>query len=133
MKATAAVVSIFIALTVLSWLGLQIKPRPFPSFPAKSLDNKAVPLPKGLPIPVERFYRAVYGENVPLIESAVISGRGRLRIKGITFPARFRFAHRTGQDYRHYIVPFGQLEVYKSMTLINVINWNSFLVNLHEN
>ena len=103
MKATTAVVSVFIALAVLGWLGLQIKPRSFASFQAKSLDSKAVPLPKGLPIPVERFYRAVYGENVPLIESAVISGRGRLRIKGITFPTRFRFTHRTGNDYRHYI------------------------------
>ncbi|HEY53691.1 MAG TPA: hypothetical protein G4N94_09565, partial [Caldilineae bacterium] len=33
----------------------------------------------------------------------VISGRGRLRIKGVTFPARFRFTHIAGQGYRHYI------------------------------
>jgi hypothetical protein len=26
-----------------------------------------------------------------------------MRIMGITFPARFRFTHITGQDYRHYI------------------------------
>jgi len=45
----------------------------------------------------------MYGDTVPVIESAVISGRGSMRVKGITFPARFRFTHITGQDYRHYI------------------------------
>jgi hypothetical protein len=53
---------------------------------------------------VERFYRQVYGESVPVIESAVISGRMRLRpFAGITFPGRFRFTHIAGQDYRHYL------------------------------
>jgi hypothetical protein len=52
---------------------------------------------------VKRFYRELYGDQMPMTESAVISGRGRLRIKGITFPARFRFAHRAGETYRHDI------------------------------
>jgi hypothetical protein len=56
-----------------------------------------------LPAPVERFYRQLYDDKLPVIESAVISGRGRLRVKGITFPARFRFTHIAGQSYRHYI------------------------------
>jgi hypothetical protein len=64
---------------------------------------KTIPLPAGLPAPVERFYRQVYGERAPLITSAVISGRGTLRpVGGITFPARFRFAHEAGRSYRHY-------------------------------
>jgi hypothetical protein len=33
-----------------------------------------MPLPDGLPAPVERFYRQVYGDDVPRIESAVITG-----------------------------------------------------------
>jgi hypothetical protein len=40
---------------------------------------------------------------VPVIESAVISGRARLRIMGITFPARYRFTHVAGQSCRHDI------------------------------
>jgi hypothetical protein len=56
-----------------------------------------------LPAPVERFYRQVYGENVPVIESFVVTGRARMRIAGIRFPARFRFTHVAGQAYRHYI------------------------------
>lgn len=85
------------------WLGLQFTPAPL-SQPAVSAGETAtVPLPEGLPAPVARFYRTLYGDRVPVIDSAVITGRGTMRIAGITFPARFRFSHLTGQDYRHYI------------------------------
>lgn len=92
-----------IALVLLGWLGLQIKPKPFLSFPQRPPVLKHVPLPDGLPAPVERFYRQVYGRDVPVIESAVITGRARIRVGGITFPGRFRFTHNAGQSYRHYI------------------------------
>lgn len=96
LRAGAVVVS-------LSWLGLRIKPKAFPPFPQQSGTLKTIPLPSGLPAPVERFYRKVYGENLPLIESAVISGRAEMRIGRIIFPARFRFTHDAGHAYRHYI------------------------------
>jgi hypothetical protein len=65
---------------------------------------ETIPLPEGLPAPVERFYHQVYGERVPLIRTAVISGRGTMRpIGGITFPMRFRFTHEAGRNYRHYM------------------------------
>lgn len=38
-----------------------------------------------------------------MIETAVISGRGTMRLFGITFPVRFRFTHAAGRDYRHYL------------------------------
>jgi hypothetical protein len=87
------------------WLGLQIKPTPFPAFVEAQPAIETVPLPEGLPAPVRRFYRQIYGENVPVITSAVISGRAEVRpgIAGLTFPARFRFTHVAGQGYRHYI------------------------------
>jgi uncharacterized protein DUF6544 len=44
-----------------------------------------------------------YGERVPLITSAVISGRGTMRpFAGISFPARFRFIHEAGRTFRAY-------------------------------
>jgi hypothetical protein len=52
---------------------------------------------------VEKLYRALYGDEVPMIESAVISGRATLRLSGLKFPGRFRFTHVAGRDYRHYI------------------------------
>lgn len=93
-----------LVLIFLGWLGLQIQPASFAAFPQKSGEIKTIPLPKGLPAPVERFYRKVYGENIPVINSAVITGRATMRPAGpITFPARFRFTHDAGKSYRHYI------------------------------
>jgi hypothetical protein len=88
----------------LLWLGLRIQPAPLQRFSHDlSGDDLLVPLPPGLPEPVERFYRTLYGAQVPAVDSAVITGRGTMRIKGVTLPARFRFSHVTGQSYRHYI------------------------------
>jgi len=103
-KAVFIVASVVAVLIVLGWFGLQIKPRSFPPFPQRTPPLATIPLPKGLPTPVERFYRQVYGDSVPVITSAVITGRATMRPFGaITFPARFRFIHNAGKDYRHYI------------------------------
>ena len=91
-------------ITLLGWLGLQIKPAPFAAFAKPPTALETIPLPTGLPTPVARFYRALYGERVPMIRSAVISGRASIRPVGpLSFPARFRFTHLAGQDYRHDI------------------------------
>lgn len=92
------------ALVVLIWIGLRIAPRSFADFPQPSGSSKTQPLPAGLPAPVERFYRTVYGDAIPVIESAVLTGKMTMRPVGpINFPGRFRFVHRAGLDYRHYI------------------------------
>lgn len=86
------------------WLGLTIKPAAFPSFPQVSKMGEMQPLPQGLPAPVERFYRQIYGDCVPLITSAVFTGRVRLSpFLGIPLQGRFRFIHDVGKGYRHYI------------------------------
>jgi hypothetical protein len=104
MKVLLLIVGTLVGLVVLVWLGLRIKPAPFPAFPQQSGNAGTLPLPADLPAPVERFYRQVYGEeDLPVLESLVVTGRARLRIMGIPFPARFRFTHIAGQAYRHYI------------------------------
>jgi hypothetical protein len=98
--------SVVAFLGLVGWVGLQVKPAPFPAVPRSSSQIATVPLPQGLPVPVARFYRAMYGEQIPLIRTAVISGRGWMRppgLFGLKFPIRFRFTHVAGQDYRHYI------------------------------
>jgi hypothetical protein len=87
------------------WAGLRVEPAPLPA-PALAVSGPptaATSLPDDLPAPVERFYRTLYGEQIPVIDTLVISGRGTMRVQGITFPSRFRFSHRTGQAYRHHI------------------------------
>jgi len=84
------------------WLGLCVQPNPFPAYAEQTPALNTVELPADLPSPVARHYETIMGGQVPVVESAVISGRGTLRIKGITFPARFRFTHIAGRGYRHY-------------------------------
>jgi hypothetical protein len=52
---------------------------------------------------VEGYYRATYGDSIPVVESVIITGRGRIRPVGLWMPARFRFTHDAGKGYRHYI------------------------------
>lgn len=103
MKTLLIITSILAILLFLGWLGLQIKPQPFAAYPQKTPGLKTIPLPQGLPAPVERFYKTVYGEQIPVIETVVIKGRANIAPFGVKLPARFLFVHNTGKDYRHYI------------------------------
>lgn len=77
--------------------------QPFPPFPQLAPRLRTVPVPNGLPSPVARFFRQVFGAEMPVIHSAVVSGRGHIRIMGVTLPVRWRFVHEAGRSYRHYI------------------------------
>lgn len=104
MKLAFILVGVLAVLAIVGWIGLKTQPAPFAAYDRPAAPPETIPLPEGLPAPVERFYRQVYGERVPVIQSAVISGRGEMRPMGnITFPMRFRFTHEAGQNYRHYI------------------------------
>ena len=94
--------ALIILIPLLLFLGLRIRSQPFDPYPETTPELETVPLPEDLPAPVERYYKAIMGEQAPVIESAVISTRGKLRVAGITFPTRFRFIHDAGQGYRHY-------------------------------
>lgn len=99
-----------ISIFLLAWFGVRVKPTAFLSYPQTTGALTTLPLVASLPKPVEQFYRKVYGDHIPAITTAVLSGRASMRIKGITLPARFRFTHEAGQNYRHYIEAtfFGQ-------------------------
>jgi hypothetical protein len=98
------IIAVLIGLILLVVPGLRWRPAAFAPFVTELARLETAPLPAGLPEPVERFYRQVYGDRVPVINSAVISGRAQMRpVGGIAFPGRFRFTHEAGQGYRHYI------------------------------
>ena len=103
MKIMLIVLGVFVALFLLGWLGLQVKPAPFPPYSQPQPSPETMPVPDGLPAPVERYYRAAYGDLIPVVESAVFQGRAWISPFGIRLPARFIFVHDAGQSYRHYI------------------------------
>ncbi len=96
-------VAVIVVVLAVGWLGFQFKPAPFGDYPEPSQPAETVPLPEGLPAPVERYYRAAYGDEIPVVRSVVITGRGKMRPFGLWLPARYRFTHDAGQGYRHYI------------------------------
>ncbi len=103
MKIALSILTILLVLVGVGWLGLRIKPKPFTAYPAQTPELQTAPLPEGLPAPVERYYRQLYGDEIPVITSAVVSGRASISPFGFALPARFRFTHEAGQGYRHYI------------------------------
>lgn len=97
-------VGIIVLLIFLLWLGLQIRPASFPAFAQPSGNIETMALPQNLPAPVARFYQKMYGDKIPVIHSAVITGWADVRPAGPAYvPARFRFIHDSGKGYRHYI------------------------------
>jgi hypothetical protein len=103
MKTFIIIICVIATLLFLGWLGSQIKPKPFAPYAENVPEPKTVPLPAGLPAPVERFYKTVYGDNIPVIETVVIKGRATISPFGVKMPARFLFVHNAGMGYRHYI------------------------------
>ncbi|MBN2118701.1 MAG: hypothetical protein JW730_19175 [Anaerolineales bacterium] len=103
MKLVIIITALLVLIGLLGWLGLQVQPGSFVAYPEKTPELETIPLPAGLPAPVERFYRTVYGDEVPVIETAVMKGRAVMSPFGVKLPARFVFVHNAGRDYRHYI------------------------------
>jgi hypothetical protein len=68
-------------------------------YPDDSQDSGSFPVPVDLPEPVGRFYRTFYGDEIPEINSFILTGRGNLRFQGVTLPARLRFTHDAGKGY----------------------------------
>lgn len=102
MKVIYMIMIIIAILILVGWIGLQVKPKSFTSPSLTQMEKKTVPLPKGLPVPVGRFYRATYGDEIPVVDTVVLVGRGKMRPFGIWLPARFIMVHKAGYDYRHY-------------------------------
>lgn len=103
MKLIIIVTTLLGVLLLLGWLGLQVKPKSFATYPKKTPALKTMPLPTGLPAPVERYYRTLYGDEIPIIETVVLKGRATISPFGVRLPARFVFVHNAGRDYRHHI------------------------------
>jgi hypothetical protein len=103
MKIIALIIAALAGLLFIGWLGFRVQPRPFPVLAGEAAEVKTVPLPEGLPAPVARYYHQTYGDHIPVIETAVITGRATMApVGGLKIPARFRFVHKAGEDYRHY-------------------------------
>jgi hypothetical protein len=97
---------ISIALVILIgvvWLGLRIPAPAFASPDAGREPLTPVPIPDGLPAPVERFARAIYGHSLPSAQTAMVMGRADVTMNGVAMPARFRFYYDMNHGHYHDI------------------------------
>lgn len=60
------------------WLGLRVRPRPFPPHSERTPEMDTAELPASLPEPVRRHFQSTLGEKAPRIETAVVWGRADL-------------------------------------------------------
>ena len=103
MTSLAVFLVIVAASALLVWLGLQVRPASFPPDARVAPTPGTVPIPAGLPAPVDRYLRTVYGSDLPVIDTVLIKGRAVIRpFMNIPLQAQFVFVHRAGRDYRHY-------------------------------
>ncbi len=104
LKKTAAFGAVALAALVgVGWIGLQVEPAPFAPLADIDADLQYAAIPEDLPPPVARYFQAIAGEQLPVVNTAVVSGRARMRFGPIVFPARFRFTYEAGQSYHHDI------------------------------
>jgi hypothetical protein len=94
-----AILGGLILLMGLLTLGLVVRPRPFRAHPAPSRQDQRAPMAPGLPDAVRRHFNAVLGEGAPVIQSAVVWGRGRANINGVWIPLRFKAWYRPGVSF----------------------------------
>jgi hypothetical protein len=83
-----------------AWLGLRVKPAPFPPHPEGTPELDTSELPSELPEPVRRHYWATLSEKVPVIESAVVWGRADFKVGGLWTRMRFKGYYITGREFR---------------------------------
>jgi hypothetical protein len=120
------IVGAIAGVALLVWIGTRIFPGEFASYPEESQPPEMQSLPPDLPGSVRRFYQVLYGPEIPRFHSFILSGRGKLRFNGLTFPARLRFTHQAGKGYRHYIeTTFWGLPLLKVNE--HYLNWQSRL------
>ena len=82
------------------WLGLRVKPAPFPTHPESTSELSTTELPSELPEPVRRHFRATLGAQVPRIETAVVWGRADFKVGGLWTRMRFKSYSVAGRAFR---------------------------------
>jgi len=68
-------VSVVMICVVICWIGLRIPPKPFPRYSGGSQEMNVVDHRVDLPAPVDRFFRQIYAEKIPVIQTANESQR----------------------------------------------------------
>lgn len=105
MKIIAIALVVIILLVGIGYWGFHVAPKPFEPYPGTTPELKTLPLPAGLPAPVKRFYQSTAGDQVPVVDTAVITMHGSMKLFGIRMPMRSRVVHKAGQGFWRIMQP----------------------------
>ncbi len=94
------IASLIVVLLAGGWFGLRIKATRFPAVTPGGAP-RMIPIPAGLPAPVDRFARVIFGDSLPEVQSAMVLGRAQLAPTGMPMPTRFRFYYDAARS-SHY-------------------------------
>jgi hypothetical protein len=103
MRTTLKLVGGLAGLAAVGWAGIRVAPPRFEVPKANGRDRGSVEIPAALPAPVARYARATFGTSIPIVDTALITGRADLSLGGVSWMGRFRFVHRAGSAYQHDI------------------------------
>ena len=87
----------------LGWLGLRIRPKPFPPHPESTRELGTAELPSDLPAPVCRHFQTTMGERAPRIKTAVVWGRADFKVNGLWTSMRLKSYHVPGREFYRYM------------------------------
>ncbi|HYF94818.1 MAG TPA: DUF6544 family protein [Symbiobacteriaceae bacterium] len=105
LRVIITIICIAVLLFGVGYWGFHVEPKPYDPFPGSTPNLSTVPLPSGLPAPVERFYRTTVGDRIPVIETGASSLHGEMRMFGLRLPLRLRAVQQVGQGYYQIIEP----------------------------
>lgn len=102
-------ITLLLILTI-GWIGTRFSIQAFELPDRQSQDLGTIDPPADLPAPVARFVEVAFGDQIPIVESAILVGTADLRVNGITLPVREKMYYDAGHAYYHYfqIGWFGQ-------------------------
>ncbi len=98
MKGWIAAAAVVGAGAVAARRGLTHLPAPFP-VTQHTPGLEPQPMPE-LPEPVRRYLEVV-APDLPIMRTAVVTGRFTMLMKGLRMPGRYRFSHEVGVGYKH--------------------------------
>jgi len=100
LRVIAIIALVLIVLLGVAWLGFRIPAPRYPEVEAPGASGR-LPLPADLPAPVMRYVRAVFGDSLPQVESAIAVGRATISMNGLVMPVRFRIYYDAQRGYYH--------------------------------
>ena len=94
-----AITSALTAIAAVGWLGFQIKPKRIVPTAGEKRDFGRIAIPNDLPHPVLRYFETIASNQLPIVWTAVVWGRPKVRIGKFKFPTRFTSYINSGSDY----------------------------------